>query len=1126
MRIAVLGPLAMWAADGSPLDVRGVRLRGLLARLALSAGRPVGIDTLVDGLWGTEAPSANALQSLVSRLRGGLPATESSISVQSGPAGYTLTISPESVDALHFEDLVRRGRELLTTDPSQAKALLTQAERLWRGDALADLRDLPFAAIEADRLEELKLGASEDLAEAAVASGNAREVTPELERLSATHPLRERVHELLIRALYADGRQAEALAAYERVRTTLADELGADPGARLRELHVAVLRGDAIDPVATTPVVPAVQTSAPRSNLRAPMTSFVGRAGDVAELARLLSNGTRLVTMVGPGGAGKTRLATETGRSLVDQTGDGIWFVELAPLADAADVAPAILGALGASEYVDNIQSGLAPKHFPTSRAATQRLVEVVADRRVLLVLDNCEHLVQEVADLVDSLLAACPRLRVLTTSREPLSIPGEHLHQVGSLGLPPIDSTDDSYPSIQLFVDRARAVRPDFAVTSTNRQAIAEICRRLDGMPLAIELAAARLRALTPLQIVDRLNDRFRLLTSGSRTALPRHQTLRAVVEWSWDLLDSDEQAVARRLSLFSGGATLEAAERVCSGPGLPPEAVLGVLASLVDKSLVEAAADDRSVRYRMLETVKAYGAEQLAASGETTQVRQAHTAYFSELLRQARPKLHTGEQLQWIARFDADNENLLDALRTAVDAGDAQTALELVSVLGEYWNMRGRPTEAVTWFEAALAVPGSSHPLIRATTLMMYALGTLSNGEDPSASYGGAIRGLAEVRLLSRRHRVVAEAGVGRFTNAVWAMVRRDKATCFRELEEASHNEDPWVRNMAVMMTAMFRENEGQVEEMAVDLATALDGFRALGDRWGTSLALRGLSSHQAGRGDHRGALASLTEALQLVDELGTTEGVAQLLAQCAQSRAELGDLAGARADLTRSLQLAEEHGSRGGQAIALMGFSTLARREGQLDEAKDLADRAYSMLDLVAERVAPHGQAMILSQLGRVAVARGELDVARDYCKQAVGLALNTEDMPLASGIVEAAAEVDLLAGDYELAARTIGIAVGLRGMRSIPDSDVRRTVERLRAELGDARYETVYEAGAALGREDGSSELRKRLNLPEVSVGLAGLLIGSADDRAPESGSIRIGAGPTGSLRTGGGSAEHE
>jgi len=1088
VRIAVLGPLAMWAADGSPLDVRGVRLRGLLARLALSAGRPVGVDTLIDGLWGNEPPSANALQSLVSRLRAGLPSTESSISVQSGPAGYTLTISPESVDALQFEELVRRGRGLLVTDPNQAKALLTQAERLWRGDALADLRDLPFAAIEADRLAELKLGASEDLAEAAVTTGNAREITPELERLSAAHPLRERVHELLIRALYADGRQAEALAAYERVRATLADELGADPGARLRDLHVAVLRGDPIDPVATAAVVPAAREFARRNNLRAPMTSFVGRADDVAELARLLSNGTRLVTMVGPGGAGKTRLATETGRTLADQTGDGLWFVELAPLADATDVAPAILTTLGASEYVENLRTGFTPKSFPTSRAATERLVEVIADRHVLLMLDNCEHLVQEVADLVDSLLAACPRLRVLTTSREPLSIPGEHLHQVGPLGLPPIDSPEDGYPSIQLFVDRARAVRPAFTITDTNREAIGEICRRLDGMPLAIELAAARLRALTPLQIVERLTDRFRLLTSGSRTALPRHQTLRAVVEWSWDLLDADEQAVARRLSLFSGGATLEAAERVCSGPGLPPEAVLGVLASLVDKSLVEATAGERSVRYRMLETVKAYGSEQLAASGEAGQVREVHTRYFSELLRQARPKLHTGEQLQWIARLDVDNENLLDALRTSVDAGDAETSVELVAVLGEYWNMRGRPAEAVTWFEAALSVPGPSHPLARATTLMMYSLGTLSNGEDPSASFGEAIRGLAEVRWLSRRHRAVTESGVGLFTNAVWAMIRKDRAACFRELEEASRHEEPWIRNMAILLTAMFRENEGDVDRMAAELAIALDGFRTLGDRWGTSLALRGLSSYQSGRGDHHGALASLTEAMRLVDELGTSEGVSQLLAQSALSRSELDDYDGARADLRRSLQLAEEHGSRGGQAIALTGFSVLARREGLLDEAKELADRSYSMLDLQAERLSPHGQAVVLGQLARVAVARGELAEARAYSKQSVDLALRTEDMPVLTGTIEAAAEVELLAGELEPAARTLGIAAALRGIRAVPDSDVRRTVERLRVGLGDERYEASYDAGASLARDDAIAELRKRLGLPATEVRL--------------------------------------
>lgn len=305
MRIAVLGPLAMWAADGTPLDVRGVRLRGLLARLALGAGRPVGVDTLVDGLWGSEAPSANALQSLVSRLRASLPVTESSISVQSGPAGYTLTIEADSVDAVRFEQLARRGRQLLATDPAQARDLLTQAHRLWRGEALADLRDLPFAEAEADRLGELRLAAAEDLAEAAITTGHAREVVAELERLTLGHPLRERAHELLIRALAADGRQAEALAAYERVRTTLVDDLGADPGRRLQDVHVAVLRGDAIDPPPAVAAVPRPVAAAPKSNLRMPLTSFVGRAEDVAELTRQLADGARLVTMVGPGGAGR-----------------------------------------------------------------------------------------------------------------------------------------------------------------------------------------------------------------------------------------------------------------------------------------------------------------------------------------------------------------------------------------------------------------------------------------------------------------------------------------------------------------------------------------------------------------------------------------------------------------------------------------------------------------------------------------------------------------------------------------------------------------------------------------------------------------------------------------------------
>jgi predicted ATPase len=709
--------------------------------------------------------------------------------------------------------------------------------------------------------------------------------------------------------------------------------------------------------------------------------------------------------------------------------------------------------------------------------------VEVIGDRRILLVFDNCEHLVQEVAGLVDSLLASCPRLRVLTTSREPLSIPGEHLHPVGPLGLPPEHSATDGYPAVQLFVDRARAVRPDFQLTDANRDSVAEICRRLDGMPLAIELAAARLRALTPPQIVDRLADRFRLLTSGSRTALPRHQTLRAVVEWSWDLLDPDEQAVARRLSLFSGGATLEAAEQICSDESIPAESVLGVLASLVDKSLVEAAADERSVRYRMLETVRAYGAEQLRASGEYERFRHAHTTYFSRMLRKARPKLRTGEQIEWIARLTADNENLIDALRTAIDVGSARVAVQMVAVLGEYWTMSGRPAEAVSWMQAALAVPGPTVPLDKAEALYLLSLGRMSTEQDPTASFQQMIRGLATVRWMTRRHRMLVDSGIGLFTNAVWAAIRRDKATCFAELEAAGRHEDPWIRNMGVMCGAMFRENEGEIEEMAANLTIALEGFRELGDRFGMSMALRGLAGYQAGHGEHAQALASLTEALRLVDELGTTEGVAQLLGSSALSRMELGDYDDARADLERAMRLSEETGSRGGQAMANLGLARLAQRTGRLDEAKELAERGYAMLDPVAERVAPHGQATFLSHLSRVYAALGDVEKAQQTGREAVQLALSTEDMPVAAGVLENSVDALVLAAghrtaDLTAAARALGLAAAIKGSRAIPDADVQRNVDVLRDALGNEAYETAYGEGAALTRTDAIAELRKR------------------------------------------------
>ncbi|WP_326796776.1 AAA family ATPase [Streptomyces sp. NBC_01808] len=658
-RIGVLGPLEV-AVGGVPVEIAGGRLRALLVRLALDPGRYVGTALLADGLWGDDAPAdpGNALQSLVSRLRRALGRADV---LAYGPAGYRLALPPEAVDAVRFERQAHAGREALAAgDAVAARRLLEEALALWRGPALADVADAPFAAAPAHRLEELRLEATEDRIEAGLAEGGpggARPgaAVPELEALTVAHPLRERPRALLMRALYATGRQPEALGAYEEYRALLAEELGADPSEALRELHVAVLRGEAPgrrggggpigtrrggegDPYGTKPAGasgsygtrpgatggpyrtkpdPSTGPGAPgappppvRTSLRAALTSFVGRDDELRRVRALLG-GSRLVTLTGPGGAGKTRLATTAAEALLGDSPGGVWLVELAPVTGGDDVPFAVLGALGQREtaVLDN-------RHLPPRDVLT-RLTDTLAAAPTTLVLDNCEHVVSAAVHLADHLLRRCPELRVLATSREPLGIDGEALCPVPPPSLPPQDTHDArdgrdeqaTGAAVRLFADRARAARPDFAVGPANAAAVAEICRRLDGLPLAIELAAARLRSLPVEQVAARLDNRFRLLTTGSRTALPRHRTLQAVVAWSWELLGDEERRLAEWLSVFPGGATPESVAGVC---GMDVVTALDLLAALADKSLLQIteapqganAEPSAGPRYRMLET------------------------------------------------------------------------------------------------------------------------------------------------------------------------------------------------------------------------------------------------------------------------------------------------------------------------------------------------------------------------------------------------------------------------------------------------------------------------------------------------------------------------------------------
>ncbi|TGA96107.1 AfsR/SARP family transcriptional regulator, partial [Streptomyces palmae] len=639
MRYLILGATEARDSQGDPLPLGGARIRALLTALALRAARPAPtpVHVLIDEVWAGDPPqdAVAALQALVGRLRRAIGRA----AVVSAPGGYRLAADPDEIDLFRFERLVDEGsRALDAGDPGTAAATLRTALALWRGPAFTDL---PDGAAAAARPEALRMTALHQRVEADLALGRAAEILPELRGLVADHPLDEPFHAQLIRALWATGRAADALAAYEAVRQGLAERLGTEPGAGLRELHRRLLRGDPDTvPVPETgaaptgagapwlpespapghgaafgsapatesasaprgtpapgavhetahapplaPPVRALRTAsahapspaaapteptngsagsarpsvpAPRGNLRARLTSFVGRQAEVAALRAGLRE-ARLTTLTGPGGSGKTRLSEETAATVADAYPDGVWVAELAPLDDPMAVPGTVLSAVGRRDTA--LLSGLEGRTSgPDNADPTARLIEHCAPRRLLLLLDNCEHLIDAAARLAETLLAHCPQVTVLATSREPLGVPGETVRPVEPL-LP--------VPAHQLFAERAAAVRPGFdpAQDPDTAAAVAEICRRLDGLPLAIELAAARLRLLTPRQIADRLDDRFRLLTSGSRTVLPRQQTLRAVVDWSWDLLDERERTVLRRAAVFAGGWDLAAAEAVCAG-------------------------------------------------------------------------------------------------------------------------------------------------------------------------------------------------------------------------------------------------------------------------------------------------------------------------------------------------------------------------------------------------------------------------------------------------------------------------------------------------------------------------------------------------------------------------------
>ena len=599
MDLRLLGPFEV-RVEGTSQQVAGRGERALLALLALSVGRVVADTTLIDALWATGVlpdDPTNALQLRVSKLRRGLAGVGAPDLVRREGSGYRLHTDAGDVDAQRFARLIDSARRRGEAEP--AIDAYDQALALWRGEPLVDFPGEPWASVEAARLTELRLAAVAERAERMLTLGRYDQVVADLEPIVTAAPTRERLVGQLMTALFNAGRQAEALQAYARTRRVLADDLGIDPSRDLRAVMEQILRQD--PGITHTATAPRIRNQSgerlPVGNLPLRATSFVGRAEDLQRTIHLL-DGSRLLTLAGPGGAGKTTLGIEAARAAASRYRHGAVLVRLAAVTEPGMLPHAVADALAI-----RIEGGTAA-HRPQDV-----LIRHLRGRNTLLLLDNCEHLIEPVAALVETILGGCPDVRIIATSREALAVPGELQQPVAPLQVPtPGTAPDDvpSFPAARLFLDRALAATPDLVADAATLAAVADICRRLDGIPLALELAAARLSSLSPAELADRVEDRFAILTSGARTADARQQTLRATIDWSHDLLTAPQRLLFRRLAVFRGGWTLEAAEHVVTGPDLLATAVLDLLDRLVRQSLVATERIAGRTRFRLLETLR----------------------------------------------------------------------------------------------------------------------------------------------------------------------------------------------------------------------------------------------------------------------------------------------------------------------------------------------------------------------------------------------------------------------------------------------------------------------------------------------------------------------------------------
>jgi predicted ATPase/DNA-binding SARP family transcriptional activator len=1051
LELRFLGPVQAVRA-GREVALGGPRQRAVLALLALDAGRVVPAGRLVEELWRGRPPpgAAKTLRSYVSRLRSALVPE---VAVVPRGGGYALSVGPGVLDAGRFEALVAEGQAALGGGEAVAAGnRFREALALWRGPAFADVLDVEPLAREGARLEELRLAAVEGRLEADLAAGSHAAVTGELERLVDEYPLRERLWRLLMLALYRGGRQADALAAYQRARAMLAGELGLEPGQELQELERAVLRQE----------VPPPAAYGNRHNLPAPLTSFVGRDQELATVGKLMGE-ARLVTLTGAGGTGKTRLAVEFATGVVERFADGVWMADLAGLADPGLVAAQVMEALGVRQAGD----------VPVIEALRFRL----RSAELLLVLDNCEHLLDACADLAGALLAGSPGLRVLATSREPLGIPGEAACPVPPLALPAEQADAVAIagtPAVRLFLDRGAAARAGAGLAGAPVAVIGRICRELDGLPLAIELAAARTGTLAVEEVEAHLADRFRFLAYRRPAADPRHQGLQAAIGWSYELLPAAEQHVLGQLSVFAGGFALaQVAQVCCGGDGA---AAFDLVDRLASKSLAVADTAGGQTRYRLLETVRQYAADRLAETGDAGAARRRHPEAFLAL----------AEREKDLAVLAREHDNFRAALGWSLPE-DSETGPRLARALGGFWLARGFFQEGQDWLERALATgPGDSRlraDLLRLLGMILFhtdpgrAEATLSEGYRVAAAAGlhavqarirvqlseirsmlgrfgpealseceaaaavldaeGDLEGLAEAWIQIGRERLY-------FGDAAAAIADYERAIAYAETS-GNHLAK---RDAVSWLVAAFADLPVPVDVAVSRAERYLEA--ASGDPWAEAGVLQPLALLYGYAGRFADARAANTRAWSAETRCGAAIDSAVSAAHAGVIEMIAGDLAAAEAQLMKGCDALRTVGERGFLSSLLPALAEVEYALGRVGEAHRLTEEAEALAgadDLDAQALWRVTRAKVLAQ-------RGQFTTASQLAGEAEALIAPTNWAHLQAEILVAKAEVAKLAGAPAEAAASLRTALGIyQERRAVALADqARAALAALSAESG--------------------------------------------------------------------------